>query len=206
MGWSAEKKRQERAEAAGPYPKPRGRAPRGKEWDRLAGEWKPIALPATTTEDSTAVTTTAEDSGALAAVVSWEPPLIWEHTREDNSGWSAEVVYCSGSCAWLYRCAATCWQPPVGPRLREAARAAFLRPAASTSSSSSRTDGGQVRPRELEPMHRTRSAAGYCERADGQPARVHLARLLLTSAGVAGALEKGEYRVLIGIFGVRCPR
>ena len=38
-------------------------------------------------------------------------------------------------------------------------------------------------------------AAGYCERADGQPARVHLARLLLMSAGVAGVLKKGEYRV-----------
>ena len=89
-GLERRKKRQERAEAAGPYPKPRGRAPRGKEWDRLAGEWKPIDLPATIAEDSTAVTTMAEDSGALAAVVSWEPPLIWEHTREDHSGWSVD--------------------------------------------------------------------------------------------------------------------
>ena len=52
-----------------------------------------------------------------------------------------------------------------------------------------------MRPRELEPMHRTRGAAGYCEWADGHPACVHLARFSLASAGVAGALEKGGYRV-----------
>ena len=45
----------------------------------------------------------------------------------------------------------------------------------------------QVRPRELEPIRCMRAAAHLCERADGQPARAHLARFLLAPAGVAGA-------------------
>ena len=61
------------------------------------------------------------------------------------------------------RCAATCWQPPAGPRLREASRAAFFRPAASTSSSSSRTDGGQC-DRGSSNSCIARGAADYCKR------------------------------------------
>ena len=33
-----------------------------------------------------------------------------------------------------------------------------------------------------------------CERADGQPARAHLARFLLAPAGAAGALVQGDFR------------
>ena len=54
----------------------------------------------------------------------------------------------------------------------------------------------QVRPRELEPIRCTCAAAECpCERADGQPARAHLARFVLAPAGVAGAFDKGEFRV-----------
>ena len=45
MGWSKEEKARRRAEAAGPHPRPRGRAPRGadgrcKRWDVDNGGWR----------------------------------------------------------------------------------------------------------------------------------------------------------------------
>ena len=50
MAWSKEEKRRRRAEAAGPYPKPRGHVPRGsngarKYWDKQIGGWHEDAQP-----------------------------------------------------------------------------------------------------------------------------------------------------------------
>ena len=52
MGWSKEEKARRRAEAAGPHPRPRGRAPRGphgrrKRWDKDNGCWRDddVVLP-----------------------------------------------------------------------------------------------------------------------------------------------------------------
>ena len=52
MGWSKDEKARRRAEAAGPHPRPRGRAPRGpdgrrKRWDKDNGGWRDddVVLP-----------------------------------------------------------------------------------------------------------------------------------------------------------------
>mmetsp|Transcript_2266 Transcript_2266/g.4662 ORF Transcript_2266/g.4662 Transcript_2266/m.4662 type:complete len:172 (-) Transcript_2266:931-1446(-) len=70
MGQSAEEKARRCAEAAGPYPKPRGRVPRGtngapKIWDKHQGGWhednRPLPMstwPLPTDQSSTATATT----------------------------------------------------------------------------------------------------------------------------------------------------
>ena len=53
MAFSKEEKQRRRAVAAGPYPRPRGRAPCGlngarKTWDKLQGKWRDDVLPMST--------------------------------------------------------------------------------------------------------------------------------------------------------------
>ena len=73
--------------------------------------------------------------------------------------------------------------------------AASLQLAATSSSSSSRTmsTGAKERAR-TQALSRT-CYDGLCECAAGLGVRAHLTRFLLSSAGNAGALKKGEYRV-----------
>ena len=87
MARSKEEKRRRRAEAAGPYPKPRGRAPKGAneipmEWDQQNGGWK----------EAPCVSTTCTVEPGTVAVV-WKPPLIFERPNaDDSSGWSVDPL------------------------------------------------------------------------------------------------------------------
>jgi hypothetical protein len=73
MAWSKEEKVRRRAAAAGPHPKPRGRAPKGKTWDQDSGEW--IASPSSTKEAFYIGT---------AAAFTWETPVIFDHAGMDG--------------------------------------------------------------------------------------------------------------------------
>ena len=56
----------------------------------------------------------------------------------------------------------------------------------------------QVRPRELEPIRCTRAAAAcLCERADGQPARAHLARFCSRPQELQGRLTKAIFECVL---------
>ena len=65
-----------RAQAAGPYPKPRGRAPRGSEWDRESGKWKESTCKP---QKSSAAVGVADVPHTTGTVTCWQPPVVWEH-------------------------------------------------------------------------------------------------------------------------------
>ena len=82
MAWSKEEKRRRRAEAAGPYPKPRGHVPRGsngarKYWDRQIGGWHEDAqpLPMTTNASNDVPATPAPPIAAVPVNIlqQWVP-------------------------------------------------------------------------------------------------------------------------------------
>ena len=89
MARSKEEKRRRRAEAAGQYPKPRGRAPKGAneipmEWDKQSGGWK---------EACVSTICTVEEPGTTVFAVSWKPPLVFEQPSADSSsGWSIDPL------------------------------------------------------------------------------------------------------------------
>ena len=109
MGLSAEEKRRRRALAAGPYPRPRGRAPRHadgvvKTWDKEHGGWKVDASPAWTwsstldfgagdTIDTAPVTAPATVTTPTAACV-WDPPVVWRHGSDSSSATSERLHEC----------------------------------------------------------------------------------------------------------------
>ena len=76
-----------RAAAAGPYPRPSGRAPAGKTWDKDSGGW--VALDGSSTWQLDVATTAPVDNDtSCEVVVAWEVPMVipaamdhvYEHT------------------------------------------------------------------------------------------------------------------------------
>ena len=75
-----------RAAAAGPYPRPSGRAPAGKTWDKESGDW--VALDGSSTPEAVAITRAPVDDTSCEVVVTWEVPMVipaamdhvYEHT------------------------------------------------------------------------------------------------------------------------------
>ena len=82
MAFSKEDKARRRAQAAGPYPKPRGRAPRGSEWDRESGKWKESTC---TAQESTAAVGVANVPHTTGTATSWQPPVVWQHACVEDS-------------------------------------------------------------------------------------------------------------------------
>ena len=86
MALSKEEKKRRRAIAAGPFPKPRGRAPAGKTWDKGCGEW--VALDGSSAPEAVATTAPVDDDTSCEVVVAWEVPIVipvamdhvYEHT------------------------------------------------------------------------------------------------------------------------------
>ena len=106
MALSKEAKAERRAKAAGPHPRPRGRAPRDANgrptvWDRQSGGWKSATMSTTmsavtTTADATSpahhasaatigVATVSVTVSAATATVTWEAPRFWDHVCKESS-------------------------------------------------------------------------------------------------------------------------
>ena len=85
MAWSKEEKARRWAAAAGPYPRPRGRAPKAKTWVKEIGVW--VARDSSSPPEAVATAAPVDDAGC-EVVVTWEVPVVipaamdhvYEHT------------------------------------------------------------------------------------------------------------------------------
>ena len=114
MAWTKEEKAQRRAAKAGPYPKPRGRAPRGsnglpKSWDKERGGWidaelSPWAWSSNVVLEAAAqhpeaeaaaehVAATSFAAAPMVTMVSWEPLVLWQQTSCEQSTGSINQLH-----------------------------------------------------------------------------------------------------------------
>ena len=86
MAWSKEEKARRWAAAAGPYPRPHGRAPAGKTWDKESGGW--VARDSSSPPEVVATAAPVDNDTSCKVVVTWEVPVVipaamdhvYEHT------------------------------------------------------------------------------------------------------------------------------
>ena len=87
MALDKEEKKRRRAIAAGPFPRPRGRAPAGKTWDKDRGDW--VALDGNSAPEAVATTAPVDDDTSCEVVVTWEVPMVipvaMDHVYENTT-------------------------------------------------------------------------------------------------------------------------
>ena len=116
MGLDKVERARRRALRAGPYPKPRGRAPRGSNglpqvWDKERGGWSDadpqpawawsstLQLPELDAA-TTAINTAAAEAVAAATRVAWEAPIFGSSTRASSRRASPVAGHgCTSACS-----------------------------------------------------------------------------------------------------------